>query len=121
MIFEAVATRMEVGVELKAYARGQFLGPTDFVIILGVGPNVADALAGGGSGVSDKAGEQRILDRWRGEEPVVSGVDDGFCLVDVVREADAGTGLLVGADQIEMIVAKASVNRKVSQRREMIL
>src|SRR5882762_11426039 len=112
---------MEIGVQLEADARGQFLGPTDFVIILGVGADVANALAGRKGGVPDKAGEQRIFDGRRGEEPVVSGVDDGFCFADVVREADTGTGLLVGANEIEVVIAKACVNRKVSQWREMIL
>jgi len=80
---------------------------------LRVRPDVADALAGRNGGVSDKAGEQRIFDRRRGEEPVVGGVDDRFCLADVVREADAGTGLLVGANEIEVIVAKTCINGQI--------
>ncbi len=104
---------MEIRIELETEAGGQFLRPTDFVIILWVGADVADALAGRNGGVSDKAGEQRIFDGWRGEEPVVGSVDDGFCFADVIREADAGTGLLVGADEIEVIVAKTCINGQI--------
>src|SRR5258706_1978927 len=121
VVFETVAAGMEIGVQLKTDARGQLLRPTRVIIVLRVGAHVTDSLAGSDGGVSDEAGEQGIFDRRREGQAIVRGVNHGFCLGDVIREADARASLLVGANQIEVIVAKAYVDRKISQRSEVVL
>src|SRR5581483_5787404 len=121
VVLEWVMSGVQVSIDLQADARTEFLGQSDLKIILCIGAHIADALCWINGIVSDKAGQQRILNRRRREVTVIRGAQHRLGWNDVLCQSPSRVGLHASVNQIEVVVPHAEVDRQIAKRREVVL